>query len=188
MRRIGFVFLTLASVLATAALGIPARIALAQSVKINGLEDFEHRLEAKLAQTPPPRPFEVLFPAPAIYVSGVGVMLSSIVNLAYIEQPSPFRGPYTPKELAGFRDAKLRHVPILEQGMREVMVETAAAADMDAVPANERIVLGVTLFYFKWEDSSGLPRQIVMSAEKQKLLQARRDKLDLAAVIQEQKL
>ena len=61
-------------------------------------------------------------------------------------------------------------------------------SEMDPVPANERILLGVTLFYYKWEDSTGLPRQIVMSAEKQKLLQARRDKTDLATVIQETKL
>jgi hypothetical protein len=73
--------------------------------------------------------------------------------------------------------------------MREVMAETAAASEIDPLPPNERIVLGVTLFYYKtWEDSTGLPRQIVMSAEKQQLLKARRDKLDLATVIQEQKL
>ena len=115
-------------------------------------------------------------------------MLSSIVSLSYLPEPSPFRPPWTPKELAEFRERKVKRVPILEQSMREVMAETAVASDIDPVPPNERIVLGVTLFYFNWEDSSGLPRQIVMSAEKQKLLQARRDKLDLATVIQEQKL
>jgi hypothetical protein len=68
------------------------------------------------------------------------------------------------------------------------LAETAADADLDPVPPTEKIAIGVTLFYYKWEDSSGLPRQIVMSAEKQQLLQARRQKLDLASVIQEQKL
>ena len=178
LRRIGFVLSALAAVL----------IAHAQGIKMTALEDFEHRFEARLAQIPPPYPFEILFPAPAIYVPGVGVMLSSIVNLSYLDQPSPFRPPFTPKELAAFRERKLQRVPILEQSMREVLAETAASSDIDPVPPNERIILGVTLFYFKWEDSTGLPRQIVMSAEKQKLLEARRAKVDLASVIQEQKL
>jgi hypothetical protein len=68
------------------------------------------------------------------------------------------------------------------------MAETAAASDIDPVPPAERIVLGVPLFYFKWEYSDGLPRQITMSAQKEQLLKALRDKVDLATVIQEQKL
>ena len=163
-------------------------IAQAQGVKMPALESFEKRFEGKLGQVPPPFPFEVMFPAPAVYVPSSGVVLSSIVCLSYIDPPSPFRGPYTDKEKAEFHERKLKRVPVLEQSMREVMAETAAAADMDPVPPNEKIAIGVTLFYYTWEDSSGLPRQIVMSAEKQKLLQARRDKLDLASVIQELKL
>ncbi len=115
-------------------------------------------------------------------------MLSSFVNLAYWQEPSPYRPPFTPQEKATLREKKIQKIPILEQHMRDVMSETAASSDIDSVPANERVIVGVTLFYFIWEDSSGLPRQITMSAEKQKLLQARRDKLDLATVIQEQKL
>jgi hypothetical protein len=178
MKSIGFVSLFLTAVL----------LAEAQGVQFAALEEFEHRFEARLGQTPGPFPFEVLVPAPAVHVPGFGVLLSSVVSLSYVQEPNPFRGPYTPKELATFRERKLARLPILEQSMREVMAETAAASDIDPLPPNERIVMGVTLFYFTWEDRAGLPRQIVMSAEKQKLLQARRDKADLATVIQETKL
>jgi hypothetical protein len=177
MRRIGFVSLSLAALLA----------AQAQGVNMTALEAFEHRLEARLAQ-PGPYPYEVLFPAPAIYVPGVGVMLSSFVNVAYWQEPSPFRPPFTSQEKANLRFRKIDKIPSLEKAMREVMAETAAASDIDPVPPSERIILGVTLFYFKWEESDGLPRQITMSAEKQQLLKALRDKVDLATVIQEQKL
>lgn len=181
MRRIGFVSLILVSLVLAA---------YAQGVKFQALVDFEKHFEAKLTQPPLPFPFEVLFPAPAIYVPGNGVTLSTIVNLSYMQPASPFRaeGPYSPKELAAFRERKLQRVPILEERMREVMAEMAAAPDLDSITPNERIVLGVTLYYYLWEDSAGLPRQIVMSAEKQKLLQAVRDKANLAGVIQEQKL
>ena len=65
------------------------------------------------------------------------------------------------------------------------------AGSLDGVPVNEQIVLGVTLFYRKWEDTAGLPSQIVMRAERRKLLdvqvgRARRD--SLASVIQVQEL
>jgi hypothetical protein len=177
MMKIGFVSLLLAALLTAEVPGI----------RLTALEAFEHRLEAKLAQ-PGPYPYEVLFPAPAIYAPGVGVMLSSYVNLAYWREPSPFGQPFTTQELATLRERKIAKLPLLEKAMREVMAETASASDIDPVPPSERIVLGVTLFYFKWEDSNGLPRQITMSAQKEELLKAIRAKVDLASVIQERTL
>ena len=176
MKRVGFVFLTL--LIAAAA----------QGIKMTALEDFEHRFEAELAKTTPPYPFEVLTPSPAIHAPGMGVMLSSVVNLSYVDPLSPFHQSYSPKELAVIHERKLARVPVLERHMREVLADTATSPGLDQIPPTERIVLGVSLFYFSWENTEGLPRQIVMSAEKQALLKARRDKLDLTTVIQEQKL
>ena len=50
MTPLGFVSLALTAVL----------IAEAQGVKFSALEEFEHRFEARLGQTPGPFPFEVL--------------------------------------------------------------------------------------------------------------------------------
>ena len=44
------------------------------------------------------------------------------------------------------------------------------ASSLDTVPANERIALGVKLLYHPWEDNTGLPSQILMQAERQKLV------------------
>jgi hypothetical protein len=38
------------------------------------------------------------------------------------------------------------------------------------MPPGEQVVLAVSLFHYSWEDYSGLPGQIVMQAERQKLL------------------
>ena len=81
MRRIGFVplmqigFVPLFLIVILAA-GLTAEV---PGISMTSLEAFEHRLEAKLAQ-PGPYPYEVMFPAPAIYVPGVGVVLSSWVE------------------------------------------------------------------------------------------------------------
>ena len=52
-----------------------------------------------------------------------------------------------------------------------MMINFAGALDM--LPANEQIVLGVSLFNFRWEDASGLPSQIIMQATRQALLNAK---------------
>jgi hypothetical protein len=118
-------------------------------------------------------------------------MLSSRVNLTYMDPDSPFRPQITAADLAAQRQKlhrdKLAKVPILEQNMRECLADAAASPEFDAVSPSEKFMIGVTLFYFPAkEDVTGLPRQITMSAEKQKLIQARRDKLDLSKVVQEQ--
>ncbi len=162
-----------------------------ETVKYSALENLEHAFEAKLAQNPGPGKypvFEVLFNAPGIYVPGVGVTLTSWVSLVYTQPLSPFAPPPTDQQKEDLRAHKLERVPILEQNMREVMADAAASPSFDAVPGGEHISLGVSLFYHMWEHQEGLPHQITMSAPKQDLLKARRDKIDLAKVIQEQKL
>ena len=52
--------------------------------------------------------------------------------------------------------------------MREMLI--ASAVSLENLPPTEQVVLAVTLFHYSWEDSSGLPAQIVMQAERQKLL------------------
>jgi len=67
----------------------------------------------------------------------------------------------------------------------------AMASSLDGVPPHERIVLGVTLFYRKWEDTANLPSQIIMQAERQKLLDVqlgRASRSSLASIIRAQEL
>lgn len=169
---------------------VAALLAFAETVKYSALENMERSFESRLARNPGKLPFEVLSSASAMYVPGVGVMLSSRVNLVYATLESPFL-PQTPVELAArrqkLRQDKLDKVPILEENMRECLADAAVSPDFDVVRPQEQFVIGITLFYFpSKEDSAGLPRQITMSAEKQKLINARRDKVELAKVIQEQ--
>jgi hypothetical protein len=55
--------------------------------------------------------------------------------------------------------------------MRELMMN--AAATLDGIPAAEKVALSVTIPYFSWEKSEGLPRQIIMVAPRQALLDAK---------------
>ena len=59
---------------------------------------------------------------------------------------------------------KAAKLPLLKQAMREMLA--ASAASLTALPADDQIVVAVTLFYFSWEDRTGLPSQILMQASK----------------------
>jgi hypothetical protein len=78
------------------------------------------------------------------------------------------------------RERKLARVPRLKQAMRDMLV--ASAASLDTVPRDERIVIGVTLFYFSWEDASGMPQQVVMSAPRRDLLEFQAGRLQQDAL------
>ena len=62
---------------------------------------------------------------------------------------------------------KLRHqkqtrIEVLQKRMVESMV--VIAQNLEGVPANERIALAVTIPYYPWEKSTGMPRQILIQA------------------------
>jgi len=76
---------------------------------------------------------------------------------------------------------KVQRLPLLKRSMQEAML--AAAASLDTVRPEEKIVFGVSIFYYKWEDTSGLPAQIVMQAERQKLLDVQVGRTPRAALV-----
>ena len=78
-------------------------------------------------------------------------------------------------------------LPVLRSAMREMLV--SAAGVMDPVPANEKLVLSVSLLNLPHEDTAGIPSQIVMQAQRKTLLgylSSGSDRAALAAAIQVQ--
>lgn len=115
-------------------------------------------------------PFMLLGTTRGLYLNGYGAVFTAEVNLVASAAISPFRPAFTKQEIARLRQKKQDRVTLLKEHMRNALV--GAAASLDGVPPNEQIVLGVTLFYFNWEDRTGLPSQVVMQAPKKALLEA----------------
>ena len=64
-----------------------------------------------------------------------------------------------------------------------------AGGTLEGLPPNERVAMEAVLLYNPWEDSRGMPRRLFMSAEKQKLRDAKAahaGQPELAAIIEEQ--
>jgi len=112
--------------------------------------------------------FDLLGPTRGVYLEGYGAVFSTELNLVVSPNLSPFRPAFSKLEIARMHERKIQRLPLLKQKMREVLV--ASAASLENLPPSEQVVLAVSLFHYSWEDYSGLPSQIVMQAERQKLL------------------
>jgi hypothetical protein len=133
--------------------------------------------------------YDVLGTARGTYLEGYGTLFTIELDLVGVGplDMSPFRPAMSPAEIAAIRERKLKKVPVLKETMRNILVN--ASGTMEGLPPNERIAIEAILFNFRWEDSRGLPRRVFMSAEKQKLLDARAahaGSAELAGLIEEQ--
>jgi hypothetical protein len=70
----------------------------------------------------------------------------------------------TDQQKAAVRRRKLAHLPQLEDVMKE-LVNTAARTQV-TLPDDQKVIYAVRLCYLSYEDTTGLPAQIVMSADK----------------------
>jgi hypothetical protein len=130
------------------------------------LASVEKTFDGRLAYTADA--FDLLGPTRGVYLEGYGAVFSTELNLIVSPNLSPFHPAFSKIEIARIHERKVQRLPLLKQKMREMLV--ASAASLENLPPSERVVLAVSLFHYSWEDYSGLPSQIVMQAERQKLL------------------
>lgn len=143
------------------------------------LQPMEKSFDRRM-QTFSDDPFNLLGTTRGIYLDGYGVVFTNEISLAFGPNITPFSQVISDDQKARLHQKKLARVPRLREMMRDMMV--AAAASLDTVPAEERVVVGVTLFHFSWEDSSGLPAQIIMQAPRKALLDYQAGRTKLAAL------
>jgi hypothetical protein len=75
-----------------------------------------------------------------------------------------------PDEVRRTHDKKLQRLAAVRTAMRAMLVDSARS--LDSLPADEQVAVGLSLFYWKWENREGLPAQIVMHAPRKALLQS----------------
>ena len=129
---------------------------------------LEKSYDRRVARANTPDSFDLLGSTRGVYLEGYGVVFSTEVNLIVSPNLTPFHPVFSPNEKARVHDRKLQRLPALKQSMREMLYSSAAS--LENLPPGEQVVLAVSLFHYSWEDTSGMPAQIVMQAERQKLL------------------
>src|ERR1700674_5855807 len=172
-------FLLLAIAASTIASDAP-RVSRDQLVAVEKLLDSHY---AKLWED---NELAVLGPTRGIYLEGYGAVMTSEVNPVAGPTLLFMRGPLNKDEIEKFRQKKIGRVPELRRAMRQALIDSAAS--LDTVPLDEQIVVVAMLSKYPWEDFKGLPHQIMMQAQKKKLLDALRSgvvSLDEAIPVQE---
>jgi len=182
MKRLVISSVLLAAVVWTA-------VAQGPRVGLTAIRAMEQSFDKSVLTASPESPFELLGTTRGVYLDGYGAVFTAEVDLMTTSNISPFLQKIPKDYVVKVHTQKVQRVPLLKQTMRESLL--AMAASLDGLPANENIVLGVSLVYFtKWEDTTGLPSQIIMHAERQKLLdvqlgRASRSSLDSSIHVQE---
>ncbi len=145
---------------------------LADSPKVNRgmIEAMEHSLDKKLSGLWPQDPAEVLGLSHGAYIQGYGAIFLGEVNLAPAAGITPFHPSVTADEIRRTHEKKMQRMAAIRTAMRGMLVDSARS--LDSVPADEQVALGLSLFYWKWENRDGLPAQIVMHAPRKVLLQS----------------
>lgn len=144
------------------------------------LEQVENTLDAKFTAIWPLDPVEVVGVPQSAYLNGYGAVFMSKINVAPAAGITPFHPAIRPDEIKRTHDKKAQRMDQLRTAMRAMLVD--AAASLDSVPADDQIALGVSLFYWNWENHEGLPNQIVMHAPKKALLAAKTGAGDKVAI------
>jgi hypothetical protein len=132
------------------------------------LAGVEKTIDGRFAQASTLDAFDLLGTTRGVYLEGYGAVFSTELNLIMSPNVSPFHQSFTKIEMTRVHDRKVQHLPMLKQRMREMLL--ASAVSLENLPPSEQVVLAVSLFHYSWEDYTGLPSQIVMQAERQKLL------------------
>jgi hypothetical protein len=144
------------------------------------LEAMEKSVDGKLQNLYGADPAEIVGVTQGAYINGYGAVFMSEVNLAPATGISPFHPTLKPEEIKRTHDKKVQRMAALRNAMREILIDSAAS--LDTVPADEQVAVGVSLFYWTWENREGLPAQIVMHAPKKLLLQAKAGTADKGAI------
>jgi hypothetical protein len=123
-------------------------------------QDFEDKVKSIKA----PEPFSLMGASSGFYLEGYGVVLTIPLDLINTPGISPFRQVFTKQDQEQVRRRKMAQLPALKQAVREMVA--SAAASLANLPMDRKISVAVRIYYLAWEDSAGLPLQIVATADR----------------------
>ena len=143
---------------------------------------MEKSLDSRVTRLSQDNPFLLLGPTRGIYLDGYGAVFTAEINL--VSSPAAllmFRPQMTKEEIEQHSKKKLSRLPQLKEALRQALLDSAAS--LDTVPGEEQIVVVAMLSKYPWEDTTGLPQQIMMQASKRNLLDQRNNPAALDSVI-----
>jgi hypothetical protein len=152
-------------------LTLAATLSAANVVNRSSLRDLERAADTSFEGLLKDDPLSILGATRAVYLNGYGVVFSTEVELAPSAAPNPFRPAFGKEDIARLKEKKRLRINFLKANMQGILFNFAAS--LHSIPLTENVALAVTIPYFRWEDSTGMPRQILMVAPRRLLLDAK---------------
>lgn len=144
------------------------------------LAELEKKFDGRILSYSIEDPFDLLGTTRGVYLEDYGVVFTVELNLVAAAVVTPFRPAFTEEQIAKLRLKKLDRLTRLREMMRRMMVDSASS--LKHLNGDQRVAVGVTLFRYSWENSTGLPAQILMEARLQNLRDFEAGKLDAAGL------
>ncbi len=130
--------------------------------------DLEKCFDGAVEKVSGSDPMMIMVSTQGVYVQGFGAVFTAQVDLIDTPPLSPFRQTISAADKQRIRARKVQRLPVLRQQMRQLLA--AAASGLASLPPDEKVVIAVSIFRYAWEDTKGLPAQIVMQAERSELM------------------
>jgi hypothetical protein len=132
--------------------------------------EMEKSFDGQLAATGGAHPIDILGLTRGVYLEDYGVVFTAEVSLMITPTINPFRKEISPELRAEVHRQKLENLPLLRKAMREMVKTTAATfgaagVKMNILKPTSQVVLSVRLSYLPYENTIGLPGQIIMKAD-----------------------
>ena len=132
--------------------------------------EMEKSFDGQLAATGGAHPIDILGLTRGVYLEDYGVVFTAEVSLMVTPTINPFRKEISPELRAEVHRQKLENLPLLRKAMREMVKTTAATfgaagVKMNILKPTSQVVLSVRLSYLPYENTIGLPGQIIMKAD-----------------------
>jgi hypothetical protein len=112
-------------------------------------------------------PIDVLGNTRGIYLDGFGAVFTTELSPVFTPGLSPFQPNISQQDKEKVRQRKLARLPVVERLMNSML--QSAAKDL-AVPDDQQIVVAVNFVYLPYEDTTGLPGQMVVKGTRHAIL------------------
>jgi len=130
------------------------------ALSFQAMAGMEKELDSRIAMANTADRMLLLGNARLLYLPGFGAVITQELSLVATPVIYPFHPVITPEEKVKVHERKIQQLPVLKKTMREMWA--AAASSLADVPPTEQVVLAIKLLYQPWENTSGLPAQLVI--------------------------
>lgn len=133
-------------------------------ISFQTMTDLEKQLDGKIQMDAPADPALLIGNARTLYLTGFGAIVTQEISVVATPVLSPFHQKITPQEISQTRQRKVAQLPAVRKTIREMWAMAAGA--LTSVPEDEQIVIAVRVLYQPWENTGGLPGQIVVKGSR----------------------